>query len=353
MNQQHSDDEILAGLRRRMSDVEPMIPALPAWKGAGSQRIRSERVKIRGRLSFGGLVPLVLVTALVVVAVGFGLGSRNGTAAGPTATPKAALTTIVYQLMPTAGQSVRQADLDETVSILRARLIGLGSAEPLVEAQPPDRISVTFGTVANLEGIRALLGRPGVLQFIPLDTTKYGYVDPTTGAPVAGTSDLPPEGSSLSNLNDPGLKTLFGGDQVDGSSVGAMLDPSTQVWAVELALKPAGTAAFSTWSSAHVGNYFMIVLDNEILSVPYIKEAITTGTATISGAFTAATAQDFANVLKYGALPMPIREVSLPTQQGTVTEPPMGARSVQPSGVPSLGPTAPAATLPPIATIPA
>ena len=47
-----------------------------------------------------------------------------------------------------------------------------------------------------------------------------------------------------------------------------------------------------------------IVLDGLVVSAPAINEAIPSGNAQITGSFTQVEAQDIANVLKYGALPL-------------------------------------------------
>ena len=224
---------------------------------------------------------------------------------------------IIYQARPTNGQPATDDQMSTIVQIIEARINGSGVAEPIVERVGSDEIDVQMPGVDNAEQVRLLVGQAGLLTFVPLDRTMYGYIDGTTGNAVAGTSALPAEGSSYAALRakDPTLaQPLFGGDQVDGSKVAAAYDSSAVPpgWAVNLTLKSAGSTAFSTWSSANVGSYFMIVLDDKIQSVPYIKDAITTGTATISGSFTASTAQDLANVLKYGALPFPIAEVGIP-----------------------------------------
>jgi preprotein translocase subunit SecD len=51
-------------------------------------------------------------------------------------------------------------------------------------------------------------------------------------------------------------------------------------------------------------NQVAIVLDGIVQSSPRINEAIPSGTAEITGSFTQVEAQDLANVLKYGALPL-------------------------------------------------
>ena len=68
-----------------------------------------------------------------------------------------------------------------------------------------------------------------------------------------------------------------------------------------------GGQTFSTWSSANVGSYFMIVLDDKVQETPYIKNAITTGTAAISGSFDLRDRQHLATILQYGALPFPMQ----------------------------------------------
>ena len=54
----------------------------------------------------------------------------------------------------------------------------------------------------------------------------------------------------------------------------------------------------------------MIVLDGNLVEAPFIQSAITTGSAEISGGFTAATAKDLATLLQYGALPYQLTQLS-------------------------------------------
>ena len=51
-------------------------------------------------------------------------------------------------------------------------------------------------------------------------------------------------------------------------------------------------------------NQVAIVLDGLVVSAPSIREAIPSGNAQITGSFSQVEAQDLANVLKYGALPL-------------------------------------------------
>ena len=65
-------------------------------------------------------------------------------------------------------------------------------------------------------------------------------------------------------------------------------------------------------------NAFAIVLDGVTVSSPRFNQAITGGQASITGDFTAQEAQDLANVLKYGALPVTLEAVDVTTISPTV-----------------------------------
>ncbi|MFI1707014.1 protein translocase subunit SecD [Streptomyces griseoruber] len=60
-------------------------------------------------------------------------------------------------------------------------------------------------------------------------------------------------------------------------------------------------------------NEFAIVLDGDVVSSPFVQNAITGGSAQISGSFTQEEAQNLANMLSYGALPLSFKEQSVTT----------------------------------------
>ena len=79
--------------------------------------------------------------------------------------------------------------------------------------------------------------------------------------------------------------------------------------AVNLQFDDKGKADFGTVTSQLVNqqpplNQNAIVLDAKVVSAPAIQSAILDGMAQITGNFTQSTAQDLANVLNYGALPL-------------------------------------------------
>ncbi len=198
----------------------------------------------------------------------------------------------------------------ETIrGIVENRVNPSGTLEVVVETQGTDEVIVQVPGATDPQKIQDLVGKAGNLTFVPLDRTTYGYFDTTAKNGVAGTKTLPAEGADVPADAGP---ALFGGNQVDGGQVRAFYDTSAipAKWAVNLVLKSDASASFSTWSTANVGSYFMIVLDGKIVSHPYIAEPITNGTATISGSFTVDSAKSLATLLQYGALPFPMYKLT-------------------------------------------
>jgi hypothetical protein len=348
MNDNHpTDDEILTALQRRMSSVEPLIPQPPAWrwKAEPGRAALSDTRYVRGRLGFGGFAPLVLIVALLVLAVGYGLGSRSTPATGATSpTPEG--TVFIYRLTPPAGQVATQADLDQTIAVIRARLTAAGVADPVVTNLPPDEIWVAIHGAVDTEAVRALIAATGQLEFVPLDRTTYGYVDGTSGY-LPGTDPVPASGSKLSDLKGSAPEPLFAASQIYAGSVKAALDPVNNGWAVTLTLKPDGAAALSRWSSGNVGSYLLIALDGVVLSVPYIQSPVTGGVVEIA-AMDEASAKRIASELACGSLPYPIVEVGTPQTVGGAT--PVPGTSATPIGSAPAAPTDPAAPTAPLET---
>ena len=90
----------------------------------------------------------------------------------------------------------------------------------------------------------------------------------------------------------------------------SLIDPQgASGWYVTLEFDSEGTSKFGAMTSRLTSlpapqNQAAIVLDGLVYSAPRINEAINTGTAQITGNFSQLDAQDLANVLKYGALPL-------------------------------------------------
>ncbi|MFE3038200.1 protein translocase subunit SecD [Streptomyces canus] len=117
-------------------------------------------------------------------------------------------------------------------------------------------------------------------------------------------------------------KYLLGPAAVDGTEVKkaqAVFDTQTAAgWQVTMTFNSKGAKKFADITgqlakNTQPQNEFGIVLDGEVVSSPYVSSSITGGSAQISGSFTQDEAQNLANMLSYGALPLSFKEQSVTT----------------------------------------
>ncbi len=217
-----------------------------------------------------------------------------------------------YQAIPTATHPVTADDMNTIRTIIENRINGLGVTEPIVQTQGSDRVVVEIPGVSNEQDVRQLIGSTGRLDFVPIPTSMTGSVG--QGSQLG--TDLPPCPDNLSTIATPCL--LFSGDQIDSSSAG--VDSQSGARVVNFTLKSTGSQLFDKFAAvAFKGNndpnneQFAIVLDGTVVSAPSVNAQRFGGQGQISGGsggFTSAEVNNLVTTLKYGALPLSIREVS-------------------------------------------
>ena len=99
---------------------------------------------------------------------------------------------------------------------------------------------------------------------------------------------------------------MSGGDLTDAQTG---FDQRSGEPVVNFKFNTAGSRKFAQATTDNVGQPFAIVLDNEVISAPVIREPITGGQGQISGNFTVQSANDLAVLLRAGALPAPLTVV--------------------------------------------
>ncbi|MEU6014018.1 protein translocase subunit SecD [Streptomyces sp. NPDC047515] len=115
-------------------------------------------------------------------------------------------------------------------------------------------------------------------------------------------------------------KYVLGPAEVSGTEVNnakAGFDQQRGMWIVNMEFTKKGSKEFQTITkklSAQPSpqNQFAIALDGEVVSAPQVNTTLS-GSAEISGSFTQQSADDLANVLSYGALPLSFKEQSVTT----------------------------------------
>lgn len=320
------------------------------------------------------LLIMALVTAALAVwafwpgqdnAVRLGLDLRGGTQV------------ILQPKAVQEGATITDDQLAQTVEIIRQRVDGVGVAEAEVTVQGSGEGAAIVVSVPDVsqERLVELVGRTALLDFRPvwsisgpapesLDDTANPAPAPTgddtaTSAQIVQAADNTPEYqaevAALDCLNpvnqaggspdDPEL--WLGTCDKDGAAkyslqpafiegtnvtdaVAQLPQQGVGGWVVSLTFDSEGARALATASQelyalpdcapggASPCNAFAIVLDGVVVSAPRFNEPIIGGQAQIEGDFTATEAQDLANVLSYGALPVTLDVVEVTSVSATV-----------------------------------
>lgn len=155
-------------------------------------------------------------------------------------------------------------------------------------------------------------------QYATLDCTKKS-VRATAGKGAKPTDSTVACGQ---NSQKQWQKYILGPAEVDGTDVKkaqAVFNTQTAAgWTVTMDFTGKGAKKFADITgklaqNQSPQNQFAIVLDGEVVSDPYVKQALTGGNAEISGSFGQEEAQSLANMLSYGALPLSFKEDSVTT----------------------------------------
>ncbi len=281
-------------------------------------------------LAILGIV-LVAMTALAFIqgatSVRLGLDLRGGTSV-----------TLQPRIAPGESGKVTNEAIDQAVSIIRQRVNSLGVAESEVAAQgsgtnrqivisvPGDtgrRVVELVGQTAELRFRQVLASQPSTIAAGSASAPATGVsaeinatfaaLDCKKAANLQGTSTDAPS-DTIAVCDRSGLtKYILAPAEVLGRQISkASAGIDTQggnAWYVSLTFNGEGTSAFGALTTrvttlAEPLNQVAIVLDGLVVSSPRINEPIPSGNAQITGSFTQLEAQDLANVLKYGALPL-------------------------------------------------
>ena len=275
---------------------------------------------------------LIAMTSLVFIqgatSIRLGLDLRGGTSV-----------TLQPRIAPGDEGKITSESIDQAVSIIRQRVNSLGVAESEVSAQgsgtnrqivisvPGDtgrRVVELVGQTAELRFRQVLASGSGIPTTADAAATPAFGVSAEINAQFAALDCTKPENLQGTGTDLPtdvivvcdragGTKYILAPAEVLGrqiSKASAGLDTQAgSAWYVSLTFNNEGTSAFAALTARVTGlaeptNQVAIVLDGLVVSSPRITEAIPSGSAQITGSFTQLEAQDLANVLEYGALPL-------------------------------------------------
>jgi len=204
---------------------------------------------------------------------------------------------ISLVLQATATNKVPEITQDvmhSAISVIRNRIDGLGVAEPMIQQKGVDQIIVEIPSVRDPNEAVRIIGETTELRFMEQD------VDPKTGTQKT----IVKNGQSELSWKFTGLD----GFMIQDARPSVANSMGTD-WQVSLTFNGEGKKLFGDITTRLVGKPLGIELDGRIISSPVVNEAITGGSASIHGGFTAKTAQELAIKLRAGQFPVPLKMV--------------------------------------------
>nr|UXE45030.1 protein translocase subunit SecD [uncultured bacterium] len=202
---------------------------------------------------------------------------------------------------PAILERVRQS-VEQSIQIIERRVNELGTVEPLIQRQGVDRILVQVPGLQDPTRLKELLGKTAKLDF--------RMVDVSIPAEQALQGRVPPDSEILYGTTVPRTpylvekRILVSGSDLTDAQPG--FDQRTNEPIVSFRFNTSGARKFAQVTQENVGKPFAIILDNQVISAPVIREPILGGSGQISGSFTVESANDLAILLRAGALPAPL-----------------------------------------------
>ncbi len=190
-----------------------------------------------------------------------------------------------------------------SMEVLRNRIDGLGVGETLIQRQGQNQILVQLPGVTDRNKAIEMVGRVAHLEFRLVNSDPAKLTEAIAGNVSEGFILLNSKEESGKILVE--KESVLGGEaikdaRVDFDEMGG-IQPK-----ISLTFNDKGAKTFADVTTAHVNERLAIVLDNEVISAPNIREPILSGTAEITGTYKIEEANLLALALRSGALPVPM-----------------------------------------------
>ena len=218
-------------------------------------------------------------------------------------------TALVYKADTKDIGTDKQGALNSLREVVDKRVNLFGVAEPLVQLEKSsavagaqeDRLIIELPGVTDVKAAVDAIGKTPVLEFKLV-------AEAPSGTTLEASSTIGFVNTGLTGRYIKNSELQFG--QAGGAGANEPI--------VVLHFNDEGAKLFEKITKENIGTQLAIFLDGEPISTPVIREAITGGTATISGQFTPSEARELVQNLNFGALPVPITLVSSDTVGSTL-----------------------------------
>ena len=208
---------------------------------------------------------------------------------------------IVLEADESNDLSIRPEDMFVARTIIQKRFAALGmrNAKVLNSGSRQITADFTLSEKGDPAWVVSAIVQTGLLEFVEMGSQhpdegtiiQTDYLSAATEAPAASSIyHTVMTGSSLATVH---VET--------GQQLG------TTGYAIAFTLNPEATEVFAEYTGNHIGQVLAIVMDKKVISAPTINAKIEKGSAYIQGSFTEENATALAILMRYGALPIPVK----------------------------------------------
>lgn len=174
-------------------------------------------------------------------------------------------------------------EIKDTISRLQARA-DVYSTDSNVYQEGSNRISIEIPGVSDANQILEDLGKPGALEFLDQENYEKFAAGEEYEAVLTG-SDVK---NAVATIDNSG---------------------TVKEYVVQLVFNDEGTEKFAEATTANVGKPIYIIYDEQVVSYPTVQTAITGGNAVINGMADDEEAEQLAQTIRIGALPLTLKEL--------------------------------------------
>jgi preprotein translocase subunit SecD len=196
--------------------------------------------------------------------------------------------TVIVNLNDQYLKSLKSDAIQESIKNIQKRVDGLGSKEISIQQLGDDRILLQAPGFDNPENLKYAVGKTAKLTFHLIDdenkSMNVKILKDAHGNNYRVIRKVEVAGTNINNA--------YGGVNQRGEST------------VNFSLDAIGTEKFAKLTSANIGKRIAIVIDDEVMTAPSVREAINAGNVEISGSFDFETAKNLSSSLRAGALPI-------------------------------------------------
>ncbi|MFS0780790.1 protein translocase subunit SecDF [Bacillus sp. 1P06AnD] len=198
---------------------------------------------------------------------------------------------VLYEVKPEKGEKVTKEMLNSTVAALDRRVNVLGVNEPIIQIEGNDRIRVQLAGVEDQNNARRILSTSAKISF-----RDYNDKEMMTGK----------------DLKEGGAKQSFD-SKTNQPVVEVTLKDAKKFKKVtqEISQKPLGQNVLAIWLDFKEGKdtYKDPAKHENLVSDPRVSQVFNQNNVMITGSFTIKEAQELANMLNAGALPVDLKEI--------------------------------------------